>query len=207
MTSFTKRAIAFAVLTSHLNVIAGSHLPTEPSGVFEIGKIQVGVTTLADAKAALGNSAEARQGQSDESPIQICYLIDSANGRYYIIFGSGAMGGFTRITEFSLTRDAPKQACTSVRSRNKLMATGNGVTLGQSRDEFYGKFLFKFKETGDISSYRENTTRIPNTEELSELRRAWPAEKTYQFDVSVSIDAVFKNGHLVKYRVSKIESF
>lgn len=180
--------------------------PVLPSEIFSLGKVNIGVTTIAEAQKVLGRSPTFRPNAQDESPLQICYLVESPKDRFYVVFESGAMGGFTRITGFGISRQRPEHRCGSLQSPMQVIP-GNGVEIGQTRKEFLSKFAIEFIRGGDNLSFQAKTKRAASTEELRSLKKAWPKEKVYQLDVFVSIQAHFEDGRLFKYEVSKIESY
>ncbi|HVI55397.1 MAG TPA: hypothetical protein VM621_10125 [Luteibacter sp.] len=200
-------SIAIAMLVGCVNVMADAHSRTLSSDVFALGRIKIGVTTIAEAQEILGKTVSFRSRKVDESPVQICYLAESPNVRFYVLFEAGSMGGFSRITRFSISRQAPSQSCGSLRSPAEVMSSGNGVKIGQSYQEFLSKFSVRFTSVGDKLIYRAQTSRSPNAEELIVLKKAWPEEKAYRLEVLVNINADFENGFLSKYEVSRIESY
>jgi hypothetical protein len=180
---------------------------TLSNDVFSLGSIKIGVSTLSDVQSLLGKSYLTRNGKDDESPLELCYEAPPPHGHFYVIFVSGVMGGFSRVTEFVITRQRPKGNCSRLMSAELIDSSGNGVHLGQSRNEFMGKFPIKFTENGSDLSYEVQAKRAANKDELKNLQKEWPNEKRYTFDVSVNIQAHFENGVLTRYQVSKIESF
>ena len=175
--------------------------------VFSLGSIKIGSSTFHDVQSLLGGSHLTRSGKEDESPLELCYEAYLPHEHFYVIFVSGAMGGFSRITEFVMTKQHPKGDCSRLISAEVISSSGNGVRLGQSRSEFLARFPINFTEDGNDLSYELQTKRSANKDELKNLQKEWPHEKTYTFDISVHIKANFKHGLLDRYQVSKIESF
>lgn len=191
-------------LMAHASCNAETPLPGE---IFSLGGIKIGVSTLRDVQALLGKSSVTRSGKEDESPLEVCYEAPSSGEHFYIVFESGAMGGFSRVTDFVITKQRPAGECSRLTSVKSVASSGNGVQLGQSREEFLSKFPTRFAANGNDLSYQLQTTRPADTEELKNLKKEWPNEKSYKFDVVIDIQAHFDNGVLTRYQVSKIESF
>lgn len=49
--------------------------------IFSLGRIHIGVTTIAEVQELLGKAFTFRSGTQDESPLQICYRTEAPKGR------------------------------------------------------------------------------------------------------------------------------
>jgi hypothetical protein len=175
--------------------------------MFSIGQIKIGATTMDEAEQMLGPSEPFRSEKNDESPLSICYAVESPKGNFFVLLESGAAGGFKRITGFSISKANPKHTCGHLQAATESVLPANGVEIGDSRARFEKRFIVKFTHHGSNLSYESEGAREPSAEELENLKKMWPNEKSYRLDVTVRVSAHFDSDKLTSYTVSKVESY
>jgi len=183
---------------------ASARLPE--AGAFSWGGVVIGSTTIDEIQSKYGIAPRIRVGANDESPVEICYRNSTSKGGE-IVFGSGPMGGFERITNFRVTKNSSKKNCALTSIDFLSLNTGNGVKLFQSKKHFMAAFGISFRDLGWVLLYKGSSKRKASPEEESVLRENYPTEPEYYFDVNSKIEAKFNNGILVDYYVSKLESY
>lgn len=167
----------------------------------------LGTTTIDEIQAEYGKAPILRSGREDESPLRVCYSNTFSKGKAFIVFESGAMGGFERVTGFRITTRYPRQQCPITKVSISSLTSGNGVRLLQLHKEFLEKFRIEFKQKEEQLWYEGESKREATKEELDRIRSMWPNEKQTFFDVIINIKADFKKDKLVDYSVSKVESY
>lgn len=202
------------ILTACLAIIHGSCAitvqakeSTPPLEVFTFAKVKIGITTIIEAQNLFGKSIPYRSAMHDEEPKKVCYAANTKQGLYYIIFESGAMGGFSRITKFILDKKPPPNKCPATKMPDQYLKTGNNIEIGQSRNEFLRRLPINFRINGDMLQYTSTRKREATPDEVKTLKEMWPHEKSLQFDVQINIQAYFENNHLSRYEVSKTETY
>jgi hypothetical protein len=186
-----------------------AHAQTElvPKETFSFDDLKIGSATFDDVQDKYGQTTIIKSGKEDESAIQICYVHTSPKGKTFIVFESGPLGGFKRITSIHMSTRYSRKNCSSTQIDLSSLSWGNGVQLGQSRKDFLKKFNVNFKCVGTELVYESASKREATKEELDKLRANWPTEKQTFFDVIIEIKARFNNNHLSDYYLSKIESY
>ena len=133
-------ALLFALLSARLmwggEITSNSvSKPISPSHLTILG-LTLGTSTLADIKTQLGDVAVIDRGDAGLSLRLACYI--AANGDdTQLVFESGAMGGWTKLTGFRIfldknRRDTPKQ-CRVSRRIGRHLRTAGGLGLGLSK--------------------------------------------------------------------------
>lgn len=178
-----------------------------PDKTFSIGKIEVGKTTFDEIKKNYGGTESFRISKDDGADEYICYVQQHEKLKQYVVFETGEMGGYKQVIGFRLAANKPKNSC--VRAPNDMPTeTGNGVSIGQPYEKFIKSFPISFKSSKKSTLTYENISqREATADELVYLRKVFPNEKETRFDVTVTINAQFKNKNLVDYRVRKIVSY
>lgn len=178
-----------------------------PSQVFSINHATVGFTTLDQIRETYGIAQTARVSRDDGADIVMCYAHSARGRRSFLVFESGAMGGFTRITGFRLSLLAPSVRCASTTIDIGALATGNGIQLRQSRVDFENALPVEFRRRGSQLIYEAVSRRVATAEEQKRLRVRWPESKQDYFDVTITIKAKFSRDRLIDLYVHKIESY
>jgi hypothetical protein len=178
-----------------------------PAGIFSVNNSTVGVTTLAKVQKTYGMAEPLRVSREDEADVTLCYAHSSSSGESFLIFESGVMGGYKRITGFRITILRPNGNCVSTKINIGALSTGNGVRLGQSLEGFRKAVPVEFKRYGSDLNYEAVTQRVATKEELERLRAKSPNEKQDYFDVTTIIKAKFEDNGLIDLYVHKIESY
>lgn len=178
-----------------------------PAQTFSINGATVGVTTLDEVSKIYGMVEPSKTGPGDSAGIAICYVHLSAKGESFLFFESGAMGGWTRITGFRISTVRPSGDCASTKIAVGALATGNGVRLRQSLEDFKKAVPVDLKRHGSELTYKALSQRAATQEELKRLRTMWPNEKQDYFDVTTNIKAKFQDNQLIDFYVHKIESY
>ncbi|SRR6266571_4815775 len=178
-----------------------------PSQTFSINNATVGVTTLDEIRKTYGEAKPSKVGPGDGADETICYTSSSPKGRSFVIFETGAMGGWTQITGFRISTLRQSGNCFSTKIDIGALATGNGVKLGQSLVDFEKAIPVEFKRLGSELTYEAVSRRAATQEELKKLRAKWPDEKRDYFDVTINLIAKFKDNRLIDFYVHKIESY
>ena len=174
--------------------------------VFAFDGVKIGVTTLAEVQARYGKTKMVRTAKEDGAPVAGCYYFAEAKQRMFIIFESGALGGWDRVTALRISTKPMGNDCVSTKD-NVAITPGHGVRLGQNVKEFKQKVDVVFKRTGNTLGYIGESKRAATAEEMKRMQAVFPGEKQIEFDVVVIIKAKFDANRLTDYRVSKTESF
>lgn len=179
-----------------------------PEGIFIIDNLRIGEATFDDIKSKFGSANTFKRSALEESDILICYSSSIKQRKAYLIFESGAMGGFNRITGFRLTNNFINKNCSNTEVDLLSLKTGAGVRLKQTKNDFLRihKVNFRLKKNSKLL-YQNESKREATEEERQELQKNWPEEKQYYFDVLVNIEAKFRNNLLIEYKASRVESF
>ncbi len=178
-----------------------------PPRIFSINNATVGITTLDEVQKTYGMAEPSRVSREDEADVTVCYVHSSSRGESFLVFESGVMGGFKRITGFRISVLRPNGNCVSTEINVGALATGNGVRLGQSLEGFQKAVPVGFKRHGSDLTFEAVTQRIATKAELERLRARWPNEKQDYFDVTTIIKAKFQDNRLIDFYVHKIESY
>jgi hypothetical protein len=179
---------------------------TLEDGVFMLGPVQIGATSFNQIRSWFG-AAETTSPGLDGSHQQICYVLNSGGRKMHIIFETGPMGGFNKVTGIRLGSKGAPKSCLALKAGAELMAFGNGVQLGQEKSEFIRRFNIRFQQEDLVLTYECDYLREATLEELSLLRKNWPMETRTYFDVNVSVRAQFAERQLEEYYVRRIESY
>lgn len=178
-----------------------------PSQFFSINNATVGVTTLDEIQQTYGVASISRVNRDEEADITMCYIYSSPEGKSFLVFESGVMGSFKRITGFRISTFLPNVDCEPTKVDVGMLKTGNGIRLGQSLMEFKKSFPVDFKRKGSELIYEAVSQRTATQEELIKLRTNWPNEGQVYFFVTTIVKAKFKNNRLIDLYVHKIESY
>lgn len=178
-----------------------------PNEMFRIGKIELGKTTFGEIEKNHGNAKSFRTSKDDGADEYICYIQKHGKSKQYIVFETGEMGGYKQVIGFRISTNKPHISC-NIATNELSTETGNGVSIGQSYEKFVKRFSINFKDIKKSRLTYENISqREATTEELVHLRKVFPNEKETRFDVTVTINAQFKQNNLIDYYVRKIESY
>ena len=173
---------------------------------FSLGEVKIAQTTFDEIQAQFGKGNVIR-GKSEDSPVEICYASGPNGKNTFVIFETGPMGGFIRVTGFRVTTIDPKTNCAQTSVNLMTLSTANGVLLHLSKQEFLAKLPFPFKRRGAFLKYEAQSKREASKEELEKMRATWPKETQTYFDVMSTIEARFDKDRLIGYYASKIESY
>ncbi|MES2826298.1 MAG: hypothetical protein V4732_22075 [Pseudomonadota bacterium] len=125
--SVKKICIYAYILSFIIYVIA---LPTSAhelsKSIFVLDTTEIDVTTLDNIYKLYGKNKE---NKSDAASLEVCYRNSTQNA--FVVFESGAMGGFTRITSIKIMTHKPKLFCAITNVDILSLTYGNGVRLGQ----------------------------------------------------------------------------
>lgn len=177
-----------------------------PDEVFSFGQVQIGKTTLAEVQALYGKAPQIRTSRDDGAPIALCYHFNTDNRKTHLLFESGAMGGWERVTMFRISRGKIAPDCTATKGIGAI-APALGLRLGMSLEELKKKTGVPFAKAGNSLRYSGGFKRPATDDERKRLQSAHPGEERYEFDVVVTIEARFENDKLTDFLVRKIESF
>jgi hypothetical protein len=194
-------------LVAVASCVSASFTNEVPPQIFSINNATVGVTTLDEVRKIYGMVEPSRVSREDEADITVCYVHFSSRGESFLVFESGVMGSFKRITGFRISTLRPTGNCVSTNIDVGDLVTGNGVRLGQSLEDFEKAVPVKFKRRGLELIYEAVSQRAATQEELKRLRANWPNEKQDYFDVTTIIKAKFQDNRLIDFYVHKIESY
>lgn len=189
-------------------ILAHAQIGPIPEEVFFFGEVKIGSTTFDDIQAKYGKASIIRVGKEEEAAMQICYSPTSPKRKIFIVFETGPMGGFKKVTGFRITTHYQEnKSCLATDIDLSALTFGNGVRLLQSREYFLKIFNVRFRQIEDKLVYEGESKREATKEELDKIRKDWPNENQVFFDVVITIRSEFKNNQLVDYYVSKIESY
>lgn len=177
-----------------------------PEKIFRMGAVELGKTTIYEIKTIYGNAESYRGSKDDGAEEYVCYILPHAKLKQYVEFETGEMGGYMQVIGFHLTAARPHGSC--VRASKLPDKANNGVGIGDRYDSFLKKFSIVFKRNKKTSLRYENVSQRKATmDELVYLQKTFPSDKEAHFDITVNIDAHFRNGRLIDYHVRKIESY
>ncbi len=199
---FLVNALVVMVLCANVSLAA-----EVPSQTFSINNATVGVTTLDEVQKTYGIAEPSEVSREDEADVTICYVYSSTKRKSFLVFESGIMGGYEYITGFRISTLRPSGNCVPTKIDISALATGNGVRLGQSLDDFKKTVPVEFKRRGSELTYEAVSQRAATQEELKKLRAMWPNEKQDYFFVTTYIKAKFQDNRLIDLYVHKIESY
>ena len=155
---------------------------------FEIGR-----SSLSDIQAGMGEVN--LMPRREHEPYRICYLSQSMDA--YVVFEAGPMGGWDRITSFtiSLGGDAEKILCGKSNIPSDKLSTASGLKLGMAESSIRDRFGQPTRETATTLTYlQEVPIFIERDEEL------------LRFDRTMMLKAQFNNAKLTALTISKIET-
>jgi len=178
-----------------------------PSQFFSINSATVGTTTLDEIQKTYGVAELSKTNQGEEADVLICYVHASPKGESFLVFESGPMGGWKRITGFRISTVRPHGKCTPTKIDISALATGNGIRLGQSLEAFKKAVPVEYNRTDSELTYETVGQRAATQEELRKLRAKWPDEKQTYFEVTILIKAKFQHNRLVELYAHRIESY
>ena len=116
------------------SLFASASLATEiPLKTFSINNVTIGITTLAEVQKTYGAAKVSRIKSEDGSDVRVCYTHSSQNGASYLLFESGPMGEFKKITGFRISMLRPIGNCVATKIDINTLETSNGIRLGQYR--------------------------------------------------------------------------
>jgi hypothetical protein len=202
----TIRQSMFWLLCSFLLIVSCAQSKEIPESAFRVGEVQLLQTTLDDVQKQFGTSNLSR-GKSEDSLIEICYVHKLKGKNAFVVFETGPMGGFRRVTGFRLSVIDPKKDCAETNVDLLSLSTADGISLNLSKREFLKKMPILFNQQGSNLNYEMQSKREASKEELEKMRTMWPKETQTFFDVVTSINATFDKGRLTNYYISKIESY
>jgi hypothetical protein len=205
-----KHYIIFSILSiwgSSLFLFQNSAAFELPSSLFSIAQIIIGQTTINEIKNSYGSTQSYRISADEESDIEVCYSQTESNKKSFVYFRTGVMGGDSIITGFRISSLPSTKKCLPIKSKINPLITGNGVYIGQSKNDFLKTFPFKFRQNKTELFFNTLMQRKATKDELKKLRARWPDETQDYFDVTININARFKNDLLVDYYIQKFESF
>jgi hypothetical protein len=200
------RSILIFILLYSLSQASNATSGDVPDTMFSLGSVEIGKTSLDEIEIKFGKTDKIR-GKGEDSAVEICYKQIIRDKKLTVIFESGPMGGFKRVTGFRITEKPQKKACAATSIDLSMISTGNGASLFQDRDYFLKISPVSFKKKGSTLFCEINSIRNASKEELLKIKKIWPNERQAFFDVTVSIEAVFDKKHLIEYSVRKIETY
>lgn len=178
-----------------------------PPQIFSINGATVGITTLDEIQKTYGRAELLRTGRGEEADVLICYVHSSPKGKSFLVFESGAMGGWRRITGFRISTTLPSRKCVPTKIDIVGLAAGNTIELGQSQARFLKAVPIKFERIGSELTYEAMSRREATQEELNRMRSGRADEKQLYFDVMTVIKARFHNNCLVDLYIHRIETY
>ena len=103
---------------------------------------RIGRETLDDVRSRFGTATTFRQPPNSASAEnEICYSSSDPADETKVIFGSGPMGGWSRVTQFQVLSRAPQSLpCTPSSRVSPAVATQSGIRLGMLLQELRSKY-------------------------------------------------------------------
>lgn len=200
------RALLAAIVSLWLAGCATAKAVELPADAFVIDDVTIGETTFADIERKFGKSARFRTSTDDGEDEFLCYADLAQEPVSFVIFETGAMGGWDQVTGFRITKNKPKQC--EVTARGLASKIGNGIKLGDGRADFARKFKGELRATSDgVFAYERESKRRATADELAYLRKTFPTSSATEFDVIVEAVATFSKGRLADYSLRRIESY
>lgn len=156
--------------------------------------VRIGRETLAEIQSRFGDTETFRHPpHGDSFDVEICYASLRAGEPVWVVFGSGAMGGWQTVTLFQVLSKAPTDArCTPSTLGDGPIATDSGIRLGMPVKAVRAKLgrpteqgacyaVFGFEQKSDHPERRD-------------------------FDMLSALSTTIGNERLTSFQVSLIES-
>jgi hypothetical protein len=156
--------------------------------------VRIGRETLDNVRSRFGTAKAFREpANSVSADDEICYSPNSPDDETRVIFDSGAMGGWSHLTQFQIiSRTSHILPCTPSALVSHTIATQSGIRLGISLKELSAKF-------GPPTQQGEGYV-IYSFEQKSDH------PKRPDFDMLSGVEATIANGRVTSFRVFLIES-
>jgi hypothetical protein len=180
---------------------------TLPSGLFSIGKFELGKATIDDIQRYFGPSELRPLEQGDGPERALCYSNGNKASSPTVVFETGALGGWKEITAYRLTTRHQLRCKFTMIGITELL-TGNTLHLRSSKNDTFqaiDKSLFKyFKNKMHLEqAYQRQAT----LDELLKIRSANPYAAPFKFDVLDIVEIKFKGNWLNELYVKRLVSY
>jgi hypothetical protein len=156
--------------------------------------VSIGRETLDNIRSRFGPAKSFRETKNSVSADdEICYSSENPSDETRIIYGSGPMGGWSRVTQFQvLSRISLKSPCTPSARVTHTIATQSGIRLGMPLKELSAKLGIPTQQGEGFVIYS------------FEQKSDYP--KRSDFDMLSGVGASIANGRVTSFRVFLIES-
>jgi hypothetical protein len=179
---------------------------TLPEGMFSIGKFELGKTTTSDVQTYFGPS-EFRPLELGDGPDRgACYSNGNTAFSPTIVFETGALGGWTEITAYRLTKRHKRKCEPTVISIAKL-STGNGLHLLSDRRAATKALNTPPSKSPITIRVEQAYQRKATPEEVNRIRKAYPDATHFAYDVVDTIELRFKNNVVDDLYVKRLVSY
>ncbi len=203
-----KKKLMFSILCLLQCFGAGALLAeTDPSAFTIINGDHLGRVTVQDIQKKYGPNTLERMSHAASSDYELCYHQPYEGNIVYLSYFTGGMGGYTNIIRFALGFERPKPGkCTEAKVNIRDSATGNGVTLNDSKKSFRSKFPLQFTEKNNTLTYENSERHTLTAEERLETRKEVLEETGGIVDRTTRIRAKFKDDKLFWVSITQFDS-
>lgn len=155
---------------------------------------KIGRETLDDIRSRLGNADLFRRPPNSVSANnELCYASSDPADKTIVIFGSGPMGGWSKITTFQvLSSESHELPCSPASKVSRNVSTQSGIRLGMPVTEL----IKKFGKPSDQGQWFITFTFKENSEH----------PKRKDFNVLSGVMAAIAGGRITSFKVFLIES-
>jgi hypothetical protein len=167
---------------------------TLPQGLFSIGPFEIGEATVEDVQSQFGVNRPAPIEPGEGADVALCYSASTSPSAPTVVFQTGALGGWKRITAFRLTKRG-KRPCQLADAALMAMSTANGLGLKTKRP-LVVQILSESKPMTSGRSMRVEQIyqRRPTESEAAQIRRSGSDPDQIVFDVIDTVEVRFKDG-------------
>jgi hypothetical protein len=178
---------------------------TLPEGLFSIGKFELGKADISDVQAYFGLSELRSLTLGDGPDRAVCYSNGNKGSSPTVIFETGALGGWKKITAYRLTTRHKRNCEPTVISIAEL-STGNGLHLGSDRRSVL-RTLNKPSSQSSTVRVEQVYQQKATSEEVNRIRSAHPDATQFVFDVVDTIEVHFKDNVANDLYVKRLVSY
>jgi hypothetical protein len=179
-----------------------------PQEIFAIDRFEIGKATIEDVQSHFGPNKPYAIEPSDGADVAVCYSNGVSSSAPAILFETGALGAWEKITAYRLTKRGNRQ-CSLTSVSLSTMVTRNGLTLDTKR-RVVVNVLRRTKSlisTTEKIRLEEVYQREPTKEEAARMHRANPDSNQIKFDVVDTVEIGFKRGAVNNLYVRRLVSY
>jgi hypothetical protein len=179
-------------------------------GVLSVFGFQLGHNTLQDVQQQFGPAQIVREGDAGNAVARLCYRTADTSDDTVVLFESSEMGGGAVLTNYELRRSHQSldARCVVSRAVHGEAKSSVAVRLGMTRMELAQVLGEPSSSHGNSWDYRCDIRKQMTEEQLVRMERRWPRVRDHPyFDLWITASAGFDSDRLVRFRVSKTETY